>query len=93
MARQLTGLDLLLLLRGLDRDELTMPARDLLELYDRPLCEDCRRHHDDVWAAIACDELTDARARREIAHQIRTSQLRRCPTSHDEDLVELAQPV
>lgn len=72
MARDLTGLDLLLILRKLDRDELAMPARDLVDVYDQPLCEDCGRHHDDVWEALACTDITDARARRHAAHQHRT---------------------
>lgn len=72
MARELTGLDLLLILRKLDRDELAMPARDLVDVYDQPLCEDCGLHHDSVWEAIACTDLTDARARRIAAHRHRT---------------------
>lgn len=71
MARQMTGIDFLLHLRRLDADELALPVRELVEVYDLPLCEDCGLHHDNVWAAIACDDLSDARARREAGRRAR----------------------
>lgn len=71
MARELTGIGLLLILRRLDEDELQLPARELVAIYDQALCEDCGRHHDTVWEAFACDDLSDARARRNAGRRIR----------------------
>jgi hypothetical protein len=71
----LSGADLLQLLRDAPPEELALPARDLLEMYDVPRCEDCGRPHDDVWEALACDDLTDARRRRDAARWHRTRKL------------------
>lgn len=66
-APRMTGLELLLELRRMDADQLRLPAHVLLDELDVALCEDCRRHHPDVWSAIACDQLVDAAARRHAA--------------------------
>ena len=59
-----TGRQLLNILRRLPREELDLPVAVLLEQYDQPTCQDCGRHHPTPWAAFACDERIDARARR-----------------------------
>lgn len=72
----MTGVELLLALRRLDPDQLRRPAEELVDELVAPRCDDCDQPHDSVWAAVACDQLSGARARREAAHQIRTARLR-----------------
>lgn len=67
----MTGRQFLAVLRRLPAEELDLDVSLLIDMHDRPICQDCGRHHATVWAAFACDDFTDARRRREARQRHR----------------------
>lgn len=68
---RMNGHDLLALLKTLPDEDLDLDVRTLVDLYDHPICSDCRTTHTSVWEALVCDERTAARARRLAARAAR----------------------
>lgn len=71
IAHGVTGAEFVRLVLSLPREEQKLDAGTLLDIYEGRLCRDCGLVHDTVWAALACDDYTDARRRSRARRAIR----------------------